>query len=228
MTEAKRFEDFGIVRKICDTDIGVRDVQWPHHVENEILFDPEIIVGQSNSTVQQENHISFNFTGWNDRFNQIQQNIDTQIPYHRNLLPATTKLGQGNIFTSVCQEFCPRGWRCLPQCMLGYTTPPGSRPPGADTPQSRHPPEQTPRTRQTPPLLWKQTPPPREADCTIRSTTGRYASYRNAFLFQMQRFLFTVLIFITFFPVSVTKLSNCLDVLFCDGPTSSFCATPLR
>ena len=24
-------------------------------------------------------------------------------------LPAATKLGQGNIFTSVCQEFCPRG-----------------------------------------------------------------------------------------------------------------------
>ena len=25
------------------------------------------------------------------------------------LLPAATKLGQGNIFTSVCQEFCPQG-----------------------------------------------------------------------------------------------------------------------
>ena len=45
------------------------------------------------------------------------------------LLPAATKLGQGNIFTSVCQEFCPRGGGgCLPQCMLGYN------PPGADTP----------------------------------------------------------------------------------------------
>ena len=26
-----------------------------------------------------------------------------------NLLPAATKLGQGNIFRSVCQEFCPQG-----------------------------------------------------------------------------------------------------------------------
>ena len=32
------------------------------------------------------------------------------------LLPPATKLGQGNIFTSVCQEFCSRGvcsWGCL-------------------------------------------------------------------------------------------------------------------
>ena len=25
------------------------------------------------------------------------------------LLPPATKLGQGNVFTSVCQEFCPQG-----------------------------------------------------------------------------------------------------------------------
>ena len=36
------------------------------------------------------------------------------------LLPPATKLGQGNIFRSVCQEFCSRG--ALPHCMLGYTT----------------------------------------------------------------------------------------------------------
>ena len=34
-----------------------------------------------------------------------------------------TKLWKGNAFTSVCQEFCPQDG-CLPQCMLGYTTPP--------------------------------------------------------------------------------------------------------
>ena len=130
-------------------------------------------------------------------------------------LPAATKLGQGNIFTSVCQEFCPQGegGGCLPQCMLGYTppgpgTPPWSRPPkaepprpgtppGADTPppdQAHHPPRtrhttpptrhtptgaDNPQTRHTPP--WSR--PPREADCSIRSTSGRYASYWNAFLF---------------------------------------------
>ena len=37
-------------------------------------------------------------------------------------------LGQGNIFRSVCQEFCSRGGGGLPQCMLGYP-PPGQPPP---------------------------------------------------------------------------------------------------
>ena len=50
------------------------------------------------------------------------------------------------------------GGGCLPRCMLGYHTPPG-----ADTPQSRPPGADT---------------PPR-----IRSMSGRYASYWNAFLF---------------------------------------------
>ena len=29
------------------------------------------------------------------------------------------RLGQGNVFTPVCQSFCSRGG-CLPHCMLGY------------------------------------------------------------------------------------------------------------
>ena len=64
---------------------------------------------------------------------------------------------KGNVFTSVCQEFCPPA-----QCMLGYTPPP----PGADTPRSRHPqantlPGQTPPWADTPPAdtLPGQTPP---------------------------------------------------------------------
>ena len=83
-------------------------------------------------------------------------------------------------------------------------TPPGTRqtpPDQADPPGTRHPPrDQTPpldqadpprpgrptgtrhppRTR--PPL--DQTDPPPEADFSIRSTSGRYASYWNAFLFE--------------------------------------------
>ena len=51
--------------------------------------------------------------------------------------------------------------------------PPGADPPGADTP----PQEQTPPRADTPP---EQTPP---AYSSIRSTSGRYASYWNAFLF---------------------------------------------
>ena len=56
-------------------------------------------------------------------------------------LPPATKLGQGYVFTRVCDSV---HWGGLPQCMLGYT------PPGVDTP---------------------------------RETSGRYASYWNAYLF---------------------------------------------
>ena len=63
------------------------------------------------------------------------------------------------IFSQAC-VCSQRG--CLPQCMLGYT------PPSRHPPTSRHPPEQT---------------PPREADFSIRSTSGLYASYWKAFLF---------------------------------------------
>ena len=67
---------------------------------------------------------------------------------------------------------------------LGPDTPPDQ---GADPPWTRHPPtpDQPPRTRppqdQTPPTPRDQAPP-READSSIRSTGGRYASYWNAFL----------------------------------------------
>ena len=67
---------------------------------------------------------------------------------------------------------------CLPQCMLRYTPP-----------RSRHPPwEQIPPWEQTPPRS-RHTPQtkytPLEADSGIRSMSGRYASYWNAFLFVM-------------------------------------------
>ena len=77
------------------------------------------------------------------------------------------------------------GGVCLSACLdtpSRADTPPGSRHPPpplprADTfPGSRHPlPEQTPPSRH---------PPPPEADSSIRSTSGRYASYWNAFLFE--------------------------------------------
>ena len=35
------------------------------------------------------------------------------------LLPPATKLGQGNIFRSVCHEFCPRGEACMEGAMHG-------------------------------------------------------------------------------------------------------------
>ena len=76
----------------------------------------------------------------------------------------------------------------LPQCMLGYHH---HHPPGADTPHqirpptgSRHPPQTRPPSRHPP---WSRHPPTadsrKEADSGIRSTSGRYASYWNAFLY---------------------------------------------
>ena len=97
-----------------------------------------------------------------------------------SLLPAATKLGQGNVFTGVCDSVHGRD---LPQCMLGCQPPPDQAdppepgrppwdqadPPGpetppqtgqatpldkADTPIPGRPPrdQRPPRTRQTPPL----------------------------------------------------------------------------
>ena len=106
-------------------------------------------------------------------------------------LPAATKLGQGNILTSVCLS---TGGGVSASVHAGI--PPRSRhtppdqvpsPPGADTPQTRHTHPWTrhppPETRHIPPPWTRHTPPPREADCSIRLTSGRYASYWNAFLF---------------------------------------------
>ena len=93
------------------------------------------------------------------------------------------KLGQGYVFTGVCdsvnrgeylippQEQTPRSRHPLEQ-----TPPRADTHPGADTPQSRHP-----LREQTPP---EQTPS-RPACCEIRSTRGRYASYWNAILFSL-------------------------------------------
>ena len=106
------------------------------------------------------------------------------------------------MFLQVC--VCPQGGRVSASVHAGMPyppdqadTPPGpGRPPGTrQTPPGpgRHPPRQTPPgTRQTSPDQadppgTRQTPPgpgpPREADSSIRSTSGRYVSYWNAFLF---------------------------------------------
>ena len=84
-----------------------------------------------------------------------------------------------------------RGGGGLPQCMLGC------HPPRADPLEQthRHPPYQTPPREQT---------PPPEADSSIRSTSGRFASYWNAFLF----------IISLHHSVFITKLSSFLQQMF--------------
>ena len=69
-------------------------------------------------------------------------------------LPAATKLGQGNVFTGVCDSV-HRGGGCLPECMLGY--PPGADSPRPDTPPGADPPSRHPHWEQTAP--WTRHPP---------------------------------------------------------------------
>ena len=93
---------------------------------------------------------------------------------HHIITARKRSLGQGDIFSSVCQEFCPQGG--LPQCMLGYH-PPGTRlPPGSDTPRPGTPRPSTPL---------------RSASWEIRSRSGRYASYWNAIFFVFVFSLYT-------------------------------------
>ena len=100
-----------------------------------------------------------------------------------NIYRPQRSCGQGNVFTGVCLS--TGGGGCLPQCMLGCHTPPGmENPPWMENPPRwRTPPMENPL-----PPRWRNPPrmekrPPREADSSIWSTSGRYASYWNAFLF---------------------------------------------
>ena len=74
----------------------------------------------------------------------------------------------GGVFASV-HAWIPPGADTPPGQGNHPPPPRGRHPPGAD------PPEQTPPGPGNP-------PPPREADSSIRSTSGRYASYWNSFL----------------------------------------------
>ena len=113
------------------------------------------------------------------------------------------KLGQSNIFSSVCQEFCLQQGEYLgrytPQAgtppwadtLPWVGTPPGQVPPGqVHTPSQVH----TPWAGTLPPgryttTPWVGTPPdqvnPPRRYYEIRSMSGRYASYWNAFLYML-------------------------------------------
>ena len=69
------------------------------------------------------------------------------------LVPPATKLGQGNIFSSVCQEFCPQGGAYLGRY------PPRQVHPWAGTPLGRYisPWGQVPPWTGTPPMVNEQT-----------------------------------------------------------------------
>ena len=128
-----------------------------------------------------------------------------------DLLPAATKLGQGNVFTGVCDSVHRGGVSA--SVHPGIHIPPGSRPPrsrhppGADTPQEQtpFPPGADPPRGRTPSPPREQTPleqtppaadpprsrPPRQQTHTpLPPPPGRWLrhtvnerSYWNAFLF---------------------------------------------
>ena len=73
--------------------------------------------------------IIFKETQW--RIQDFPLGRGTPTPKVGVLLPPATKLGQGNIFSRVCQEFCPQGRGYLGR----YTPQAGTPPPG----QVHHP-----------------------------------------------------------------------------------------
>ena len=96
--------------------------------------------------------------------------------------------GQGNGFTGVCLS---TGGRVSASVHAGIPDPPGTRqadPPGtrqADTPRDQA--GRPPWDKADPPGPDRHPPdqadtPPDQTDCSIRSTSSRYASYWNAFL----------------------------------------------
>ena len=132
------------------------------------------------------------------------------------LLPPATKLGQGYVFTSVCDSVHREGV-CLGAC---WDNPRPGRNQEDPPPSSRHPPDQTPPRKRTLPTSRhspapgrdpqeQSTPPPPPETVHARrygQTSGRYASYWNAYLFS--------LIFL------VNKLQCCVCG-FCDKWTST-------
>ena len=102
-------------------------------------------------------------------FLSCESTFTSSLQDHLIFLPAATKLGQGNKFTGVCLS--TGGGGGVPGQVPGGVPgrfPPPPRP--GTSPRTRYPPGlgTPPRTRYTP---W------------IRTTSGRYASYWNAFLF---------------------------------------------
>ena len=116
--------------------------------------------------------------------------LDLSFPDNQNFflfLTGRNEVVAKVMFLQVC--VCPQGGGgCLPQCMLGCHTPPRWRNPPpldqADPPRMKEtPPDGGNPPGWRPPRDQADPYPPREADSGIRSTSGRCASYWNAFFF---------------------------------------------
>ena len=94
--------------------------------------------------------------------------------------------GQGNVFTRVFHSVHREGGSASVYAGIPPTSPPGPDPPPLAHPHGKlplaHPPLAHPLSG-TPPLAHHPWHTPPEADPGIRSMSGRYASYWNAFLY---------------------------------------------
>ena len=97
------------------------------------------------------------------------QNVCAESAYILHPIVITARkqsLGQGNIFSSVCREFCSQGGSASVHAGIP-PPPPGTRqppPPGADPPGTRHPRQQTPPGSRHPPV-----------QCMLRDTVNKRA-----------------------------------------------------
>ena len=98
-----------------------------------------------------------------------------------------SKIGKARVVNYRPQRSCGKVRSLYLSVILstgGGLPPPGQTPQWADTTLGRQPPEQTPPWADTPlPSACWDTHPPCPVHAGIQSTSGRYASYWNAFLF---------------------------------------------
>ena len=83
------------------------------------------------------------------KYSQVKFFIMLRFEDLRYLLPSATKLRRLCFYRRLSVHSGGWGWGCLPQCMLGYHTPPRANPSGADAPRQQ---THTPPWEQTTPL----------------------------------------------------------------------------
>ena len=121
--------------------------------ESEILYLMFTINDVSNVTKLKVTDIAFAFAAvLCEIILRLYLHVPLKSPFSLSL-PPTMKLGQGNVFTGICDSV---HGGCVPQCMLGYHLPP-----------------HTPPQEQTPP--WEQTPPAPGADPPSRPPSAKHA-----------------------------------------------------
>ena len=108
----------------------VSRIKWCHHITLQRSFMTQYLCTEmvTNSSIDPPNLSNFRETISEQVSSKWASNLCIKVI----ITTRKRSLGQGDVFTLVCHSFCTQGG--LPQCMLGYHTPSGSRPPRPDTP----------------------------------------------------------------------------------------------